>query len=77
MYYMAIVSVRVEDEVLSVLKAHQVNVSEVARKALGEQARRLRALDELERLGRLRLPVEGPGTADVIREGREDRHARD
>lgn len=68
---MAVVSVRIEDDVLAVLKAHNVNVSEVARAALGDQARRLRALEALGRLRRLKLPVHGPSTVEVLRELRD------
>lgn len=76
-HYMAVVSVRVEDEVLSILRAHKVNVSEVARVALADRARREQALEALDRLAKMKLPVHGPPSEEVIRQMRDERYARD
>lgn len=71
--YMAVVSVRVEDEVLAVLKEHKINVSEVAREALGDKARRLKALDGLERLQSWSAPAGDESVVDIIRKLRDER----
>lgn len=73
---MAVVSVRVDDEMLEILRAHQVNVSELARTAFQAEVRRIRARETLERLGRLNLPTRGTPSEQVLRRARDERHAR-
>lgn len=74
--YMAVVSVRVDDDTLAILKAHDVNVSEVARIAFAKEAHRLQALDVLQRLRRLDLRTRGPPSEEVIRRSRGTRPPR-
>lgn len=73
MSYMAVVSVRVDDETLRILKAHQVNVSEVARSALVHEARRQRALEGLTRLQEWSAPAGEESTTESIRRLRDER----
>lgn len=74
--YMAVVSVRVDDETLHFLKAHEVNVSEVARAAFAQEVRRLRAKEALDRLSRLDLPAPGPSSEEIVRRSRDARYSR-
>jgi post-segregation antitoxin (ccd killing protein) len=73
LHYMAVVSVRVEDEVVQLLRAHRVNVSEVARAALQGEARRIRALEGLERLREWAAPAGKESVTNLIRRARDER----
>ena len=70
---MPVLSVRVDDELLALLKAYKVNISEVARQALSDEVRRQRALEGLERLKRWAAPGGPESVTDMIRRWRDER----
>jgi post-segregation antitoxin (ccd killing protein) len=70
---MAVVSVRIDDDTLAILKEHKVNVSEVARAALLLEARRCRALEGLERLREWAAPGGPESVATYVRRWRDER----
>ena len=68
---MGVISARVDDEDERVLRKAKVNLSELVRRALHDEARRIVARDSLRRLQAMAGPAKGPSSEALTREWRD------
>lgn len=68
---MSVVSVRIPEETLKTLSEAGVSPSEIAKEALEREARRIRVLQSLKRLEKLRFKPKRP-TGEILREIRDN-----